>query len=208
MDGVYTASGAALALFMFLAALDGVYLHLWRYRLYARPASRAEHRLHTIGAVLFVVTLPRLLLWQSGGWLLWSGIGLLAIDLGVELADMGIERRSRADLGGLSSFEYILHVVMVSARVAALTLALVARPAEAWSLDSPLVLAGLPAFASAVAWQALPGSVLLAALHLWLCTDRGVARFEAWRRRLQARGAHTHSRGCCAASGCCSVEAA
>jgi len=205
MEGLYNASGVALALFLVLAAVDGVYLHLWRYRLYARPASRSEHQLHTWSAGLFLLSLPTLMLWESGGCLLWAGVALLGIDLVVELLDMGIERRSRADLGGLSTFEYILHVVITSSRVAAVTLVLVARPAEAWAFDAPLVLGSLPSFASLVAWQALPGAALMTALHVWLCTPGGVARVEAWRQRRETRRAP--ARACCGTS-CCAGQTA
>jgi hypothetical protein len=206
MEGVYNASGVALAVFMALGALDGLYLHLWRYRLHARPASRAEHRLHTLTAALFLATLPALFLWETGGWLLWAGVALFALELVVSLFDMGIERRSRADLGGLSTLEYILHVVVTSARGAAVALALAARPSAAWSWSAPAVVGALPGFAAAVAWQALPGAVLAAALHVWLCTSTGVSRFEGWRRLREARSASAAVTSCCATT-CCGKAA-
>ena len=45
---------ASLALFAAVGAYDGLYLHLWKYRLYAREESRREHALHTAVAFLFV----------------------------------------------------------------------------------------------------------------------------------------------------------
>ncbi|MBP8196847.1 MAG: hypothetical protein KAY55_06715, partial [Deltaproteobacteria bacterium] len=44
----------SLLLFTTIAGVDGLYFHLYRYRLYARPASLYEHKLHTVNAVLFV----------------------------------------------------------------------------------------------------------------------------------------------------------
>lgn len=186
MDNLYEASAVALAVFLGLAAVDGIYLHLWRYRLHAREASRREHRIHTIAAVLFVFKLPAVLLWETGGLLLWFGVGLIAVDLGVSLVDMVAEGDSRADLGGLGTGEYVLHMLIMAARGASLALALGARPAAAWAFDAPWVLGPMPPLAAAVAAQALPGAVVMAALHVWLCTPSGVRTFEAARARAEA----------------------
>ena len=186
MDNLYTASAVALAVFLVLAAVDGIYVHLWRYRLHARSASRYEHRLHTVTAVLFAGTLPTLFLWETGGVLLWAGILLIAADLAISIVDMVSERDSRAELGGLSTTEYVLHMVIMSARGAALALMLAGRPAAAWTLDAPWIVGPMPAVAATVAWQALPGAVVMAGLHVWLCTEAGVRSFEAFRTRAGA----------------------
>src|SRR5687768_14981944 len=154
MANLYEASAVALAVFLVLAFVDGVYLHLYKYRLYTRPESRREHQVHTAAAALFTLTLPALYLWPTAGLLLWAGVALLAVDAGLGLRDMGIERASRASLGGLSTAEYILHVVITSARAVSVALALAARPAAAWAWDAPLVIGELPRLASLVAWQA------------------------------------------------------
>jgi hypothetical protein len=182
----YTAGAGALAAFLGLGAVDGVYLHLWRYRLHARSASRYEHRMHTLAAVLFAATLPAVFLWETGGVLLWTGVGLVAADLVVSIVDMISERDSRAELGGLSTGEYVLHMLIMTFRGAALALMLAGRPAAAWALDAPWIGGTLPAFAATVAWQALPGAVVMAGLHVWLCTDSGVRRFEGLRARAEA----------------------
>lgn len=182
----YTAAAAALAIFLGLGAVDGIYLHLWRYRLHARSASRYEHRIHTIAAVLFAATLPAVFLWETGGALLWTGVGLIVADLGVSIVDMTSERDSRAELGGLSTGEYVLHMLIMSFRGAALALMLAGRPAAAWASDAPWIVGSLPGFAATVAWQALPGAVVMAALHVWLCTDSGVQTSEALRARAEA----------------------
>lgn len=201
MTHAYDASAAALMVFLALAAVDGIYLHLWRYRLHTREASRSEHRLHTLSAGLFAATLPALFLWETAGCLLWTGLALVVADLVVSLFDIFAERDSRADLGGLSSAEYALHMVIMSARGAAVALALAGRPATAWAPDAPLVIGSLPGFAATVGWQALPGAVLMTALHVWLCTSAGARRFEALRERVEAR---LRATPCCAdVGGCC-----
>jgi len=195
MTDLYLPSTAALLVFMLLGTVDGLYLHLWRYRLYARPASRREHRYHTVAAVLFAATLPAVFLWETAGLLLWTGVALIGADMVVSLADMLAERDSRAGLGGLSRGEYVLHMVIMMAKASALSLALAARPQAAWALDAPWVLQPLPAFATFVGWQALPGALAIGALHVWLCTASGVRTMEALRARASAwRGAPS---GCC-----------
>jgi hypothetical protein len=189
MDKLYDASAVALAAFLGLAAIDGLYLHIWRYRLHAREASRREHRLHTLTAILFAATLPGIFLWETAGLALWAGVALIAADLAASVVDMLSERDSRADLGGLSSFEYVLHMLIMSARGAALALALGGRPASAWAFDAPLVIGTLPSLAAVVAWQVLPGALVLSVLHVWLCTRRGVRQFETFRIRVAAAAA-------------------
>jgi hypothetical protein len=197
MGVLYVASAVALAVFLALAAIDGVYLHIWRYRLHTRAASRREHRLHTLTAVLFAATLPALFLWETGGLLLWSGVALVAADLTVSVFDMLSERESRADLGGLSTAEYVLHMAIMSARGVALALTLGARPAAAWMPDAPWVLGPMSGIAATIAWQALPGTVAIAALHIWLCTKSGVRHFEAFRERICTASTTWRTLRCC-----------
>lgn len=175
---LYNASTVALVVFLILASVDGLYLHLWRYRLHTREASRYEHRLHTLTAVLFAATFCALFLRETGGVLLWTGVVLVAVDALVALLDMRSEADSRADLGGLSNGEYVLHMFIMAARGVSLALAFGGRPVAAWQLDAPWILGSLPLFAETIAWGALPGVALTAVLHLWLCTSRGVRLFE------------------------------
>ncbi|HEX7151111.1 MAG TPA: hypothetical protein VF618_06450 [Thermoanaerobaculia bacterium] len=161
-------AASLLALFGALSFLDGVYLHLWRFRLQERPESRYEHLTHTWRAVLFIPILALLFLVDAGGWLLWTGIAFLLADLVVEIADARSERDSRSWQGGLTTGEYILHLVLTGVRVAGVTLALAAKPAAAWLLDAPLRLSTAPTALSLVAELMLPGAVLVAALHVLL----------------------------------------
>jgi hypothetical protein len=186
MSHLYLPSTAALLVFLILGAVDGLYLHLWRYRLYARPGSKREHLYHTIAAVTFAATMPAVFLWETGGLLLWTGVLLIGADLVVSLTDMLAENDSRADLGGLSRGEYVLHMVIMTAKGSALSLALAARPETAWAFDAAWILQPLPGFAAFVGWQALPGAVAIGTLHVWLCTASGVRTIEAFRARVSA----------------------
>lgn len=162
------AAALTLALFTPLAALDGIYIHLWKLRLHTRPESRGEHALHTARAVLFAPLALLLFAVPSGGALLWAGAALALADTLVELWDAFVESDSRRELGGLSRAEYLLHVVLTLLRSAAIVLALAARSADAWAWGAPLALTGTSPIAAAIGTNLVPGAIALAVLHVWL----------------------------------------
>ena len=162
------AAALVLATFTPLAAIDGLYIHLWKLRLHQRPEARREHALHTARAVLFAPLALLLFAIPSAGPLLWAGVAVAVADTAVELWDVFVESDSRRALGGLSRGEYVLHVVLTILRSSAIVLSLAARPAEAWAWDAPAVLAGTSELASAIGTNLVPGAVILAALHVWL----------------------------------------
>jgi hypothetical protein len=166
---MHTVTLALLLVFVVLAAVDGLYLHLWKLRLHARLQSWREHLWHTGTALLFAPVLATIFLAPTGGWVLWTGIGFLVLTHAVEVLDVRAEQASRADLGGVSRGELATHVVLFVARSAAIALSLAARPAEAWALDAP---ANLHAISPPVALL-IPGALAVGALHAWL----------AWRHR-------------------------
>jgi hypothetical protein len=172
-----TASTILLLLFAVLSLVDGLYIHLWRLRLHARPGSYREHLWHTARAVLFAPAVLLVFAAPTAGLALWIGVALLAVDQAVELLDVLAERASRASLGGLSSVEYAVHVVLVTLRAAAVALALASRPAGAWSLDAATVVGSYPDVIAVTVRQLVPGAVAAAVLHVWL----------AWRHRPAAR---------------------
>jgi hypothetical protein len=152
-----------------LAAVDGLWIHLWRLRLHARPECAREHRLHTARALLFPVLLVLLYGRESAGIALVVGAVLAGVDTVLEAWDTFEEPRSRVRLGGLSRTEALLHVILVSLRGASLVLVLVATPAAAWSLRAIAPPIPLPAWQSQLVFQALlPGALTVAALHVVL----------------------------------------
>jgi hypothetical protein len=158
-----------LAVYAAVGAFDGIYLHLWKYRLFANEASRCEHHLHTVHAVLFVIVVGTLYLAPTAGLLLWAGVGAFVAAFVIALLDVLEERRSRAHLGGLTPREYALHVGLIALQSASIALILAARPASAWSLDAPLVLdLAPPGLSRTVALNLLPGAVLAALVHVVL----------------------------------------
>ncbi len=171
-EQLMTAATVFLMIFGAVAAIDGLYLHLWKYRLYARPESRREHKLHTAQGALFVPVVFFLFYGDFGGLALWTGVLFLAAEQVVEILDVLDERDSRASLGGLSSTEYALHAVAITARTAAVALALAAKPLAAWSFDAPLVTGPGHEWASAVGLQMVVGNLLVVGLHVWLMRPR------------------------------------
>lgn len=174
------AAALVLQLFAVLSTIDGLYVHLWRLRLHRRPDSYREHLLHTARAILFVPVAILVFAIPTAGALLWIGVTLAVLDQIVGVADALAERDSRASLGGLGRGEYALHVVLVAVHAIALTLALAARPPEAWALDAPAVLDGWPATVELLMAGPIAGGIAVAALHVALAWPG-----RAWR-------------GCCA----------
>jgi hypothetical protein len=162
-------SAVFLLIFAVLSLIDGVYLHLWKYGLQEREESRFEHWTHSLRSIIFIPVLALLFLVNSGGAALWLAVALLVLDLGVEAADVLSERASRRSLGGLSSGEYLLHVVITTVRVTSLALVLAAKPIGAWALTSPWILPeNYPNWVGILAFNLIPGSVAVAALHVAL----------------------------------------
>jgi hypothetical protein len=96
-----TASTILLLLFAGLSLVDGLYIHLWRLRLHARPESYREHLWHTGRAVLFAPAVMLVFAAPTAGLALWIGVVLFALDEVVEMFDVLAERASRASRGGL-----------------------------------------------------------------------------------------------------------
>lgn len=152
-----SASFALLLLFAALAPVDGLYLHLWKYRLHERPESRREHALYTLRAALFPAILVLVYAGSSSSWLLILGASLVVVDLAAQAADMWVEPASRAGLGGISLGS------------ASLALMLGSRPASAWDITAtPTLGASHGPFADRVVELLLPGAVMIALLHLYL----------------------------------------
>ena len=160
---------ALIIAYTVMAIIDGLYLHLWKYRLHTRRQSIYEHKLHTLRAILFPFVLYLLVAKNFGGILLWIGVLIGVTDLFIGAKDIFAEKNSREELGGLSSFEYFLHVCANSIHVTYLTLIVIAKPVYAWSLSSPTLLtAPYPSMMWSVFMLMLPGAVLGAVLHVWL----------------------------------------
>ncbi len=127
-------AAVCLVLFTTIAGIDGLYFHLYRYKLHRRPLSRYEHRLHTINAVLFVPQVVLLFCCEPRGLFLWLAVLLFLVSLFVEVLDVLCESASRRDLGGLTRNEYLMHFLMSGLRFGAVLPLLVAAAPAAWLL--------------------------------------------------------------------------
>jgi hypothetical protein len=157
-----------------LAALDGLYFHLVRFRLHERPECRREHLLHTARALLFPPALLLLYGFETAGWLLFTGAALAAADTALEAWDTFEEPASRRAQGGLTAFEALLHVALVTLRAGSLALVLASLPEASWSFAAAARLESIAPWQSLVVHQGLlPGSIFVALLHVAL----------AWRGR-------------------------
>jgi hypothetical protein len=133
-------AATSLALFCALGIFDGLYFHLYKFRLHEHPESSLEHLLHTTRAFLFAPIAYLFYIENVAGYLLMFGIGLVILDLILELFDVLVEQKSRAHLGGISSHESAVHVFASSFKMASLAMILAAKPLGAFSLSSPLFL--------------------------------------------------------------------
>ena len=93
-----------------IGAVDVLYYHLYRFRLYSQPGCVAEEITHLLRNLIFVAILL-VCMQPATGW--WSRVmfALFAADLGNSVVDVLLERESRAALGGLPSGEYLVHVL-------------------------------------------------------------------------------------------------
>lgn len=150
-----------------IAGIDGLYFHLLRYRLHSRPASRYEHLLHTLNAILFVPLVALTFCSQPLGLWRWGGVALLLSSIVIEVLDVRCEEASRRDLGGLSRNEYLMHFLMSGLRAGTVLPILCAAPV-AWWAPSATQLAPRPLWLLLTgAWIAGP-AVLIAGLHIYL----------------------------------------
>jgi hypothetical protein len=151
-----------LVAFFAVAAVDGLYFHLWRFRLYARAESRLEHVLHTVRAVLSPPIIWALYVAEPAPLVLAGA--LVAVDLLVTLVDVWIEPQSRHGLGGLPRAEYLAHISATMLHVAALALGFISR-LQATSPE-------LPSSVRTLALLLIAGATLPAVHHVALLFTR------------------------------------
>lgn len=126
MEVAFITSIVLLIAFVILAMFDGVYLHLIRYKLYAHAESRNEHISHTIRAILFPALLWFLYL-GTNDTAFYLGMTVVLLDIIVLGADAYMEKDSRAFMGGLPRWEYILHLAVNGFHFAAIAVFIVIK---------------------------------------------------------------------------------
>jgi hypothetical protein len=109
MEFAFILAAFLLIGFAILGIYDGFYLHIFKYRLYEHSESKFEHLTHTIRAILFPFIFYFLCLENSlTGF--YIGIILVIFDIIILGIDAYVEKDSRAFMGGLPRWEYIIHL--------------------------------------------------------------------------------------------------
>jgi len=163
-----TAAAICFVVHGLVGSVDGAYFHLQKYKLHTRAESLFEHQLHTCRAGFLCLTALLLFTLNSGGWLLWLAVLILVADLIALVWDVWIERQSRATLGGLTSPEYLIHVLASILHATSITLALASKPVTAWSVGSELLIAPEFPLLMVLCGAGITGVTALSTLqHLW-----------------------------------------
>ena len=100
-----------LLLTSFLGAFDVFYYHIYTFKLYKQPSSVYEQLTHLARAAIFVAVVGVIAFFPSQTWARDTVLFLGALDLLNNAVDVLLERDSRAPLGGLPSFEYLIHIL-------------------------------------------------------------------------------------------------
>lgn len=127
METAFIISSVLLISYSLLAVYDGVYLHLYKYRLYQHKESRFEHLTHTIRAFLFAGILISLFINIENNNLFLFGCILIVADITTLLIDAYVEKDSRQFMGGLPRWEYIIHLLVNGFHFAAIAVFLVIK---------------------------------------------------------------------------------
>lgn len=92
-----------------IGAIDVLYYHLYRFRLFERDASASEEITHLLRQAAFVAIAVLLATGVQSAPVDIALIALFAFDLVNSAIDVLLEPRSRASLGGLPQGEVFLH---------------------------------------------------------------------------------------------------
>ncbi|MCZ2250024.1 MAG: hypothetical protein LC111_14795 [Bacteroidia bacterium] len=153
-----------------IGAVDVLYYHLYRFRLFEREASAPEEITHLIRHVCFLAIVALLAGGTPSATADKALLVLLAVDLLNSTLDVILEPRSRASLGALPPGEYLLHFLGTFGSGLAAAAYLLER-GETWA-PAPL-------------WQVAPlllGGGLLFIVELVLFGRTCVRRAACWKR--------------------------
>lgn len=163
-----------LIFFAILATVDGFYLHIVKYKLYAHKESRFEHSTHTVRAVVFPLIVFFLFLQQNCTTSFYIGIGLVALDVLVLVVDAYVEKDSRRFMGGLPRWEYILHLFVNGFHFASIAVFLTVKlniTEEGIQLVSDLSKLKNYSLFRIIAQNLIPGAIALACIHIITSLD-------------------------------------
>lgn len=175
MDILFYLAAASLILFMVLATYDGFYLHIWKYRLFDRQESKFEHKTHTARAILFPLIVWLLFIQEASLLAFIIGIILVVVDMVILGIDAYDEKESRSFMGGLPTWEYVVHLFANAFHFTAIVIVLAIRLDIA---EGVLVFRDIVSVSSAsslfqfVSVNVIPGAIILALLHFVLMLEK------------------------------------
>jgi len=176
MEILFYLSSAFLILFMLLATYDGLYLHIWKYELFNKKESEFEHKTHTIRAILFPLIIWFLFINTQNPLSFYLGLCLVLLDLITLGLDAYSEDDSRKFMNGLPKWEYIIHLFSNSFHFASIALIISARLTindGILSLTTYLPQSFGKDMMLIIAVNIIPGSILLALIHVILIFPKG-----------------------------------
>jgi hypothetical protein len=109
MERVVNAPFELMMVASLIGAVDVLYFHLYRFRLFEQPGSVAEELTHLARHLLFIAIVLTMLL--SPPFARPLVLVLVGLDLLNNVADVLLEKSSREPLGGLPSAEYLIHIL-------------------------------------------------------------------------------------------------
>ncbi len=186
MEILYFLSTICLILFMILATYDGFYLHIFKYELFNRRESSLEHKIHTVRALLFPIIVWFLFIDNTniGFWIAMTAVFVDIVVLGF---DAYYEKDSRSFMGGLPTFEYIIHLFANGFHFAAIILAIASKI----TITNTKILLVHSNYASPggeliqfVSINIIPGAIILAILHVLLTFPIGKTNWYNLRRKI------------------------
>ena len=149
-----------------LGALDVLYFHIYRFRLYSRRASALEMATHLVRGALFAVVAFILFHYRPSGAWFWFVGALMVLDFVNTLADVLVEPASRRDLGGVPLPELAIHVFGMTAGGAVIgTYFVLGWPLHAEPTALTPAQLALPAWAAWQAWVLPTSAAALTALE-------------------------------------------
>lgn len=172
MEMAFILSSILLISYSALALFDGVYLHLFKYRLHEQESSKFEHFTHSIRAFLFSGILYTLYSGIENNRLFLIGLLLILIDVITLIIDAYVEKNSREFMGGLPRWEYILHLLVNGFHFASIAVFLVIK--VELTNDGMILHDNFQSFENyslfkMIAINLLPGAILIALLHVLVC---------------------------------------
>jgi hypothetical protein len=149
-----------------IGAIDVVYFHMWKFRLFSRAQSRGEEITHVIRGVMVPAVFAVLLLGRPEGTLYWIVAALFFLDTVNSMIDVMIEPKSRAPIG-VPPAELAIHFIGTTMMGAAWATYMISGwPARnAQSALIPWPAGTFPEWLAPMAWGALAFGLVLVAVE-------------------------------------------